>query len=194
MWEFSMVVCSSALNQFVTLCWFFKVSAIKIVVLISLDFHCSHAGLLRGLSASASYYRWGSDPSPLRSASVFLKECRGSGSFCDAWRRNRANLEARSLGWGSSSRYWPVQALPASFLWVKVGYWLYLAALPSDFHVSLSLEQLSKTHFQICFVLMAGFPLSGLLPWFDGTYNWEGAAVSLKHTPPSHFFQWISQG
>lgn len=57
MWEFSMVVCSSALNQFVILCRFFKVCAIKIVVLISLDFHCSQAGLLRGLSASASYYR-----------------------------------------------------------------------------------------------------------------------------------------
>ena len=38
MWEFSMEVCSNALNQFVTLCQFFKVSAIKIVILIRLDF------------------------------------------------------------------------------------------------------------------------------------------------------------
>lgn len=41
-----MVVCSNALNQFVILCRFFKVSSIKIVVLIRLDFHCSLAGFL----------------------------------------------------------------------------------------------------------------------------------------------------
>lgn len=77
---------------------FLKVFAIKIVVLISLDFCCSHAGFLRGLSTFASYYRRGSDPSPLSSVSVFLEECRGSDSFCDVLRRNRANLDARSFG------------------------------------------------------------------------------------------------
>lgn len=60
-----MVVCSNALNQFVILCRFFKVSSVKIVVLIRLDFHCSLSGFLRDLSTSASCCRWGSTTSEL---------------------------------------------------------------------------------------------------------------------------------
>lgn len=135
MWEFSTVVCSNALNQFVILCRFFKVSAVNMAVLMSLDFQCSHAGFLRGLSASTSYYIWGSDPSPLSSVSVFLVECRCSGFFCDVLRRNRANLEARSFGWGPKSRYWLAQSSPASFVWPKAVCWLKVGALSCNFHV-----------------------------------------------------------
>lgn len=137
---------------------------------MSLDFQYSHAGFLRGLCISTSYYRWGYYRSfSLSSVSVFLVEWmmfrnRCSGFICDILRRNRANLEARCFGWGSK---WD-SAWCSPHLLHLCGQKLFADLMGVLCHVISMLvwARLRKMHSKFTCALITGFPSFVLLPWW----------------------------